>query len=92
MRAPGPLEDRPLKHASRASSSTNSKLIHAPSEISQLPACSDVKDIEHNSGFFPWVAGVLAAVGDEVFLIRAEVHKANLEAASKYEVTATQSG
>ena len=74
IRASSPLEDRPLQHACSAGSGTNSKLIHTASEVSQLPASSDVKDIEHHSGLLPRVAGVLAAVGDQVLLIGAEVY------------------
>ena len=79
MRASSPFEDRPLQHACGASSSTNRKLIHTASEISELPAGSDVKDVEHHSGLLPRVARVLAAVGDEVLLIGAEVDQADLE-------------
>ena len=81
MRASSPLEDRPLEHASSARSSAHSKLIHTAGEVSELPASPDVKDVEDHSGLLAWVAGVLAAVGDEVLLIGAEVHQANLSTA-----------
>ena len=80
MWATSPLEYRPLEHASRASSSADSKLIHTASEVPELPACPDVKDIEYNSGLLPGVAGVLAAVCDDVFLIGAEVNQSDLKA------------
>ena len=83
MRASSPLEDRPLEHASGTSSSAHSKLIHTAGEVSELPACPDVKDIEDHGGLLSWVAGVLAAVGDEVLLIGAEVYQANLSTAGR---------
>ena len=83
MRSSSPLEDRPLEHASSASSSAYSKLIYTASEVSQLSACPDVKDIEDDRGLLSGVAGVLAAVRDEVLLVGAEVHQANLSTEGK---------
>lgn len=83
MRASSPLEDRPLEHASSASSSAHSKLIYTAGEVSQLSACPDVKDVEDDRGLLSGVAGVLAAVCDEVLLIGAEVHQANLSTEGK---------
>ena len=73
MWATSPLEDRPLQHPGCAGSCSHSKLIYTASEIPQLLAGPDVKDIEDDSGLVPGVAGVLTAVGDEVLLVRAEV-------------------
>ena len=84
MRASSPLEDWPLEHASGAGSGAHSKLIDTASEVSELPASPDVKDIENHSGLFARVAGVLAAVGDEILLIGAEVHQANLSTAGNW--------
>ena len=41
--------------------------------------CLQVKYVEDNSGLLAGVAGVLAAVADEVALIGAEVHQAHLQ-------------
>lgn len=73
-----PLEDWPLQHASDTSSSAHSKFIHAACEVSEFPASPDVKDVEDHCGLLPRVAGVLAAVGDDVLLIWAEVHQSDL--------------
>ena len=83
MWAPSPLEDRPLQHPSRASSCSHGKLIHTASEVPQLLASPDVKDVENNSGLVPRVAGVLTAVGDQVLLIGAEVNKPNLQGSAR---------
>lgn len=79
MRPSCPLEDRPLEHPSGASRCSHSKLIHTASEVPQLPASPDVKYIEHHSGLVPGVAGVLAAVGDHVLFIGAEVNQSHLQ-------------
>ncbi len=64
MWATSPLEDWPFQHPSRASSRSHRKLIHTASEVPQLLASPDVKDVEDDSGLVPGVAGVLTAVGD----------------------------
>lgn len=74
MWATSPLEDRPLQHPSCTGSCSHSKLIYTASEVPQLLAGPDVKNIEDDSGLVPGVAGVLTAVGDKVLLVGAEVN------------------
>lgn len=87
-----PLEDRPLEHAGCAGSSAHSKLIHTAGEVPEFPACSDVEDIEDHGGLFPGVAGVLAAVCDEVLLIWAEVHQTNLKHTQPFQKESGMTG
>lgn len=77
-RSARPLKDRPLEHAGGSGSSPHSKLIHAAGEVPQLLAGSDVKNVEHHCSLFPGVAGVLAAVGDDVLFMRTVIYQADL--------------